>query len=72
MARVLHWNGRDLPEELQGLPPGRYVLEDDPDEAPTLAPEEDAGLRAALESVRAGRVRDVADVRASIEKKLSR
>jgi hypothetical protein len=35
MPRVLLWNGRDLPEELRGLPPGTYLLErlDDPEEA---------------------------------------
>lgn len=27
MSRVLHWNGKDLPEELRDLPAGRYVVE---------------------------------------------
>jgi hypothetical protein len=26
-ARVIDWNGRDLPPELANLPPGRYRLE---------------------------------------------
>lgn len=43
-----------MPEELRGLPRGRYVLEP-VDEAPDLTDEEEAGIQAAIESVREGR-----------------
>jgi hypothetical protein len=71
MARVLHWNGRDLPDELRELPAGRYVLER-ADEAPELTAEEEEGLRRALASVAEGRGRPLDTVRASIDASLSR
>ena len=52
------WNGKDLPPELRELPAGRYVVEAVEDEAPTLTPEEEEGIEAALESYRKGRVVD--------------
>jgi hypothetical protein len=61
MSRVVHWNGKDLPEELRDLPAGTYVLEA-VDEAPPLTPEEDAGLRKALASAVAGTGRAAEDV----------
>jgi hypothetical protein len=39
MLRVIEWNGRDIPQALRDLPPGRYVLEDETPNA------ELAGLR---------------------------
>jgi hypothetical protein len=62
MSIVLNWNGEALPEqvreqmpeELQHLPPGRYVLEPI-DEMPELTDEQEAGIQAALESVRQGK-----------------
>ena len=47
MARVLKWNGRDLPDELKELPPGRYVVES-VDRAPELTPEQEDDLVAAI------------------------
>lgn len=47
-ARVLTWNGRDVPAELSDLPAGRYVVEPVDDEAPALSLEEEAGIDAAL------------------------
>jgi hypothetical protein len=47
-TRVVTWNGKDLPPELRELPAGRYVVEAVEDEAPTLTPEEEAGIEAAL------------------------
>ena len=38
------------------LPTGRYVVEPVKGEAPVLTPEEEAGIEAALESYRQGRV----------------
>lgn len=66
-ARVLTWNGRDIPSELRELPAGRYVLEALEDEAPTLSPDEDAGIDAALESYRQGRVVDAVRAREIID-----
>jgi hypothetical protein len=50
MSRVVIWNGNDLPEELRSLPAGRYVLESI-DDVPSLTPDEDTGIQAALESI---------------------
>ena len=52
-STVLNWNGEELPDELRALPKGRYVVVP-VDEAPELTPEQQAGLEAALASVRAG------------------
>jgi hypothetical protein len=57
-ARILAWNGKDVPAELRDLPVGRYVVQAVEDEAPALTPEEEAGIEAALESYREGRVVD--------------
>ena len=57
-TRVVSWNGKDVPPELLELPAGRYVVESVEEEAPTLSPEEEAGIEAALESYRQGRVVD--------------
>ena len=71
MAHVLNWNGKDLPSELRELRPGRYVVEE-VDEAPELSPEEEAGLEAALESYRQGRVVDAKRAREIIDAALDR
>lgn len=65
-ARVLTWNGKDLPTELRELPAGRYLVEavDDP---PALTEEEDAGLRQALASLHAGKGRSADQVRQRID-----
>jgi len=55
-ARVVTWNGKDIPPELLELPAGRYVIESVEEEAPVLTPEEEAGIEAALNSHRKGRV----------------
>jgi hypothetical protein len=70
MAIVVNWNGVDVPEELKGLKKGRYVLLP-MDEAPEFTEEQEAGLEAALASVRAGqglsRDEAYAKVKASLE-----
>ena len=65
-ARVVTWNGKDVPPELRELPAGRYVVEAVGDEVPTLSPEE-AGIEAALESYCEGRVVDAKRVREIID-----
>ena len=56
----------DLPEELKGLEKGRYVLLP-VDEAPDLTEEQEAGLEAALASVRAGKGASLEQVRAKLK-----
>lgn len=71
-ARVVTWNGKDVPAELRDLPAGRYIVEAVEDEAPALTPEEEAGIEAALESYRQGRVVDSKRARESIDAALGR
>ena len=71
-ARVLTWNGKDVPGELRDLPAGRYVIEPMDEEAPVLSPEEEAGIEAALESYRRGRVVDAKRAREIIDAALGR
>jgi hypothetical protein len=71
MSVVLNWNGKDLPHELRSLPEGRYVLEP-VDAAPALSPDEEAGLEAALRSLRQGRGIEADTVFHRIEERLRR
>jgi len=71
-ARVLTWNGRDVPAELSDLPAGRYVVEPVDDEAPALSLDEEAGIDAALESYRQGRIVDAKRAREIIDAALGR
>ena len=71
-ALVMTWNGKDVPPELRELPAGRYVVEAVEDEAPTLTAEEEAGIEAALESCRAGRVVGAKRAREIIDAALGR
>jgi hypothetical protein len=71
-ARVVVWNGKDLPAELRELPAGRYVLEAVDNEAPDLSADEEAGIDAALESYRQGRVVDAKRAREIIDAALGR
>ena len=71
-ARVVTWNGKDVPPELRDLPAGRYVVEAVEEEAPALSPEEDAGIEAAFESYRQGRVVNAKRAREIIDAALGR
>ena len=71
-ARVVTWNGKDVPAELRELPAGRYVVEAIDDEAPALSADEEAGIEAALESYRQGRVVDTKRARQIIDAALGR
>jgi hypothetical protein len=71
-AKVVTWNGKDVPTELRELPAGRYVVEAIDEEAPALTPEEEAGIEAALESYRQGRVVDAKRARQIIDAILRR
>ena len=72
MARVLNWNGKDLPDELRSLPAGQYVLEPVESVPPPLTAEEEEGIRQALASLEAGKGRSPADVRRTIDRVLKR
>lgn len=65
------WNGKDVPPELRERPAGRYVVEAAEDEVP-VSPEEEAGIEAALESYREGRVVDAKPAREIIDATLGR
>lgn len=71
-TRLVNWNGKDLPSELRELPAGRYVIEAVDNEAPPLSPGEEAGIEAALESYRQGRVVDAKRARRIIDAALRR
>ena len=53
MAVIVNWNGVDVPAELKALKKGRYVLVPI-DEPPELTEEQEAGLKAAMASIREG------------------
>jgi hypothetical protein len=79
MSIVFDWNGEKIPDdvreqmpaELRSLPRGRYVLEP-VDDVPELTDEEEAGIHAAIESVRAGKGVSVEAAKARIGRILSR
>lgn len=71
-ARVVTWNGKDMPPELRDLPAGRYVVEPVEDEAPLLSVDEEAGIEAALESYRQGRLVDAKRAREILDAALGR
>ena len=50
---IIHWNGRDLPEDLRALPAGDYAVQATNDLL-TLSPEEEDGLIAALAELHRG------------------
>jgi hypothetical protein len=71
-ARIVTWNGKDVPAELRDLPAGRYVVESVEEDAPALTADEEAGIEAALDSYRQGRVVDAKRAREIIDAALGR
>ncbi len=71
-ARIVNWNGKDIPVEMRELPAGRYIVEAADNEALPLDPDEEAGIEAALESYRHGRIVDSKRAREIIETALRR
>ena len=59
--KIITWDGKRIPDELRDVPPGRYAIAAI-DEAPSLTDAEDAGIRAALDALDAGRGIPLADV----------
>ena len=72
MARILNWNGKDVPDELRSLPAGQYVVEAVAEVPPELTPEEEKGLRDAIAEIEAGKGESPEDVRRHIEAVLRR
>ena len=62
MSHVVNWDGKNLPEELRSLPPGRYVVEPI-DEGMALTPDEERGIRQAMTSLEAGQGSSLDEVR---------
>lgn len=72
-ARIVTWNGKDVPPELRELPACRYVVVlEEEEEAPVLSAEEETGLEVALKSYRQGRVVDAKRAREIIDAALER
>ncbi len=71
MVRVLEWNGRDVPDELRELPPGRYVVES-AEHAPELSPDEEADLIAAVDEADRGEGVTLDEARRRIDATLKR
>jgi len=71
-ARVVTWNGKDLPPEFQDLPVGRYLVEQVDERASTLTLNEDAGIEEALESYGRGRAVGAKRARAIVDAVLGR
>lgn len=61
MSRVVDWDGKNIPDEMRSLPPGRYLVEPI-DEAVALTPEEEEGVRQAMASLEAGQGRSLDEV----------
>ena len=54
-AKVIDWNGHDVPEALRALPPGRYVFERVESAAEAgLTDEEQEGLRVGMAEIERG------------------
>jgi predicted transcriptional regulator len=65
MARVLHWNGRNVPTELRKLPAGEFVIAEYHPRKLTAG--EEQGIRRGLKSIAAGRTVSAAKVRAEVD-----
>ena len=59
--KVIKWDGSHVPEELRGLPPGRYAIES-VDQVGTLTEEEEDGILAGLTELDAGKGVPLSDV----------
>jgi hypothetical protein len=70
-TRRLHWNGKDLPDELRDLSPGTYIVES-VDQPALLTHDEESGLHAALASLQAGKGRTLEQVQHAIDAILHR
>lgn len=71
-AKVIEWNGQDVPDALRDLPPGSYIVERvlAPAEA-GLTPAEEEGIRLAMAQVERGETVPWETVRAELEARLA-
>ena len=65
--RVIHWDGRRIPQELRDLPPGSYAVQP-VDELPPLPEEEETGILISLDQLDAGRGMSLVDVMQEIRR----
>jgi hypothetical protein len=70
MTKVFHWNGRDLPPELAGLPPGDYAivpvgLDDE------VTPDDEAAILEAIAQVDRGETLDGREVLEEIRQRIA-
>lgn len=70
MVRVLHWNGRNVPPELRKLPAGQYIVAKYTPRK--LSPEEEEGIRQAIQSIDRGEGVPWEKVRAGLDDMLKR
>ena len=71
-AKVLDWNGHDLPGELAALPPGRYIIERlEPLADWKLSPEETEGLERAARSLDRGEGAPWSEVNARLRARIA-
>jgi hypothetical protein len=66
-VKIITWDGERIPDEFRDLPPGRYAIASI-DEPPALTDAEDAGIRAALDTLDAGRGVPLTDVMRQIRR----
>lgn len=65
---VISWDGKNLPDALKGLPPGRYALEPVQDPV-TLSQAEEQGILDAMRELDAGKGRSLAEVVATFQRR---
>lgn len=71
-ARVIEWNGRDVPAEMRDVPPGRYrLVAVDEDEELGLTPQLEAKIEQGIADIRAGRTVLWETLRAEIAAKIA-
>ncbi len=72
MSRIVEWDGKNVPEEMRTLPPGRYVIET-VDQAIALTDEEEAGIEEAIRAFDSGDEGvSLEDVRAHVDAALKK
>ncbi len=71
VVKLITWDSSHVPEELEGLPPGRYAVEP-VDQAEALTAEEEERILAGLAELDAGRGIPLADVVREIRSGLGR
>jgi hypothetical protein len=70
-AKVIDWNGTDVPETLAVLPPGRYRIELVEEVATDLPPETQERIRTGIADVAAGRTVPWAQVDAELGQRIA-